>query len=262
MVTPDAITASTRVLQLMVNPGASRHRTWSDLVSLQAGQAVGVGAGLASVAVLSRLLGPADYGRLALVMTAAQYAMTIGVSWTSAALIRFGREAYLRSGRLGDVFWTRLILTAPSVGILVVALYILRAPLSRVLPVTQVPLTVVCLAFVVMMLADQADGTLQATAQWTTFAWLNTLEKGTLIVIVTSVALLAGISVRIAVLAVIASQAVRSAIAFWTARRSLSTDSGISRSAVGAAIVRYSWPQVFTFTIGYASAAIEPFLIR
>jgi len=237
-------------------------RTWSRLLSLHSGQAAGLALAVGTVAVMSRLLGPAEYGRFALVMTAAQYAMIVSVSWTSAALIRFGREAYVRAGVIGDVFWTRLAVTAPAVGIAIGIMYTFRTPIARVLPMGQTPLALIVVAVIALMAADQVDGTLQSTDRWAVFAWLPAIEKVTMIALIVAAAASRRLSGTVAVLAVIVSQLIRSGIGLWTARRSLTTCGTALNRGVGRAILRYAWPQIFTFTIGYASTVVEPFLIR
>lgn len=70
------------------------------------------GLSLALTALLARVLGAEGYGRLALLIAAAQTAVFFASFWTTAGLVRFGSEALVAEGSLLRVFWARNFIIA------------------------------------------------------------------------------------------------------------------------------------------------------
>lgn len=62
--------------------------------------------GLVASALAARLLGPEGYGVLALLLSVVQFFYAVGVQWSIAPLVRFGREALIKDGRAGAAFWS------------------------------------------------------------------------------------------------------------------------------------------------------------
>jgi O-antigen/teichoic acid export membrane protein len=73
--------------------------------------------GLAASALAGRLLGPAGYGTLALLLSAAQFLYGIVVQWSMGALVRFGRESLMGAQAGGKVFWSWLPLAIGSLAV-------------------------------------------------------------------------------------------------------------------------------------------------
>lgn len=235
---------------------------WATLVRLQLGQAAGLAAGLASVVVVSRVLGPEAYGGLTLLTATAQYVVILSVNWTTSSVVRFGRDELIRTGRVRCVFGTRLAIALAGLG-LAVLLLIWLGP-SR-LAATAWPEPAFGLALVLALaltLADHADGTLQAIGAWSGYAWLGAVEKSAFLLLVVAAAVYGGHgSVRMGVLALIGAQVVRLLLAGVAIVNSGKVLPPSFDAGTAAAIVRYSWPQIFTFSVGYFSAFVEPFLV-
>jgi O-antigen/teichoic acid export membrane protein len=233
-------------------------------MSLQAGQLSGLVIGLISTAVVSRLLGPEKYGVLALFLAVAQFAVIVGINWTSSAVIRFGKEEFLRTGAIRRVFWTRLVVIAPWLVVEVAALYLGQKPFLSLTGLSSEYLTLVIAMMLVLVLADQTDGSLQAVGQWNRYAWRGTVEKVTFLVGLLLIGLLFESSpVGIVVVLAVAASLARIIFGGLPILRQPGLvlppifDQGMLRR-----ILKYSWPQIFVFTLGYASAFVEPFLIK
>jgi O-antigen/teichoic acid export membrane protein len=101
--------------------------TW-DLRNGPRSYAVLVGAQLVSSAcafaalwLATRLLGPAGYGGIVAILAAAQLVGQVAVSWSGVALVRFGCEEFVATGRAPDAFWTRLFLLVPNLAVVLLA---------------------------------------------------------------------------------------------------------------------------------------------
>lgn len=69
-------------------------------------------ASLAAVSLLTRALPQARFGQVIAVLAAAQLAQQIGVSWTALSVSSLGGAEFIATGRIANVFWSRLIVLA------------------------------------------------------------------------------------------------------------------------------------------------------
>jgi stage V sporulation protein B len=76
------------------------------------GNAVLLLLSVAYMSLLTRILGPDGYGILSLFLLVVQGIFTFFVNWTSAAVIRYGREEFIHDGKISKVFWGRGLITA------------------------------------------------------------------------------------------------------------------------------------------------------
>ena len=234
---------------------------WRVLMSLQAGQAAALLTTAAGVVVVSRLLGPTGYGSLTLAMAVAQYLVILVVSWTSAAVIRFGREEFVRAHQMRGVFGTRLAIAMVCLAIAMALVWLFRAPVSDLAGIPTSALGMIVVLSVVLTLADHVDGTLQASGDWTRYAWLGAVEKIVFVCVVALIVASDAPSLRLILMAAVAAQIAR--VAFGSARilRVAHVWPPCLDARIGARILAYSWPLWFMFAVGYFSAFVEPFLI-
>ncbi|PKN00390.1 MAG: hypothetical protein CVU78_01190 [Elusimicrobia bacterium HGW-Elusimicrobia-2] len=66
-----------------------------------------------SVPLITRVLGPAGYGQLNLFYMVTSIGFMFSVSWVITPVIRFGKEEFLKTGKINEVFWSlnMLVLT-------------------------------------------------------------------------------------------------------------------------------------------------------
>jgi len=78
-----------------------------------------------SLSFLTRILGPENYGKFSLFLMVTQVLIIVLVTWTSASIIRFGKEEYTREGKINEVFWSRTLILIPFfiLGVLGVLLF-------------------------------------------------------------------------------------------------------------------------------------------
>jgi O-antigen/teichoic acid export membrane protein len=139
-------------------------RLGHDYASILAGQAAGLGLGVAGVALSTHLLGTEGAGRVALFLSALQLLYVLGVHWLMAAVIRFGREGLVLTGRAGHIIAPWLLLVAAAVGLSAAVASAAGAALIRLLIAPpQLPLLLV--ALVTLAGAKVMEHLLQTTGQ-------------------------------------------------------------------------------------------------
>lgn len=95
-----------------------------------------------SMAMTARILGREGYGHIALFTMVADCAFLASVSWSLAAVLRFGREEFARTGKLNRTFWARNALALPMLALLGTISLVFQRPIAGYM---QVPLWVVWL---------------------------------------------------------------------------------------------------------------------
>lgn len=88
---------------------------YAALVASYAGSAI---ASLAAVSILTRAMVPTRYGQVIAVLAAAQLAQQIGVTWSALSVGSIGGAEFIASGRIANVFWSRLALLAANLALL------------------------------------------------------------------------------------------------------------------------------------------------
>jgi O-antigen/teichoic acid export membrane protein len=101
-----------------------------DYLSLLSGNLFLVPLGIASVALMTRILGPEGYGYITIFNLVTAFVVMVTTNWTATSLIRFGREEYDQEGKLNHTFWARTIILTPCLLLGVVIVYLLRSFIS------------------------------------------------------------------------------------------------------------------------------------
>lgn len=99
---------------------------WNDYISLVSFQALAVPASFIFISVITKILGPAEYGRYNVFLSMAQLIFFLGASWTTHAVIRFGKEEYILGNKFNKTFWTRTFIMSMSFIFVFLAVAILR----------------------------------------------------------------------------------------------------------------------------------------
>lgn len=84
-------------------------RVWWDLTTLFGLQALASLFSLAYLFLVSRALGPEGFGLVTLFLSIVHLAFNLSVNWGQSAMVRFGKEELLRSGRIAETFWARQV---------------------------------------------------------------------------------------------------------------------------------------------------------
>lgn len=90
------------------------------ILSGQAGMAV---LGMLSLTLTARFLEPEGFGELSLILMVTGFLSMLIINWPNAAIIRFGKQEYVETGKISTIFWTRMMLFAVSVVVAIISLY-------------------------------------------------------------------------------------------------------------------------------------------
>src|SRR5205809_3050616 len=164
-------------------------------LALISAQALGSLLSFSSVWLATRYLGPAGYGGVVALITAAQIAMMVAVSWTSISVARYGCEEFVRTGQIASTFWTRLIILVPNL-VLVLA----TAPfwLPRLAGVLNLPANSTWLVLALLLVNVcwiHIQQALQGAKLMRAQGWLLTLERALIFLVLSYLALSGSISV-------------------------------------------------------------------
>ncbi|HEV7643238.1 MAG TPA: oligosaccharide flippase family protein [Pyrinomonadaceae bacterium] len=92
-------------------------RNYVSLVLAQGGSAF---FAFASVWLLTRSLGSEGYGGVVAVIAASQMVQVL-VNWTNTAVVRFGVEEFVETGKIARTFWLRFFILVPNLVLVVLA---------------------------------------------------------------------------------------------------------------------------------------------
>lgn len=129
-------------------------------------------------AVLTWRMGTAAYGRLALLLMAAQVLACVISNWSITALVRFGAQELATSGSIAESFWARLYVMAPWLAGAVVVLALAEAQVTTYLEVSVAGLWLVFSYFVTSSLLLTLGSVFQALQDMDRYAVTLFWDKG------------------------------------------------------------------------------------
>jgi len=101
-----------------------------DYMSLLSGNLFLIPLGIASVALITRILGPEGFGYITIFNLVTTFVVMVTTNWTAPSLVRFGREEYDQQRKLNHTFWSRTIIITPCLLIGVAIIYLYRSFIS------------------------------------------------------------------------------------------------------------------------------------
>ena len=137
-------------------------RAWWDVTGLVGCQTVALAGSLASLSLLSRALGPATFGLVTVFLSVVHLVFNVAVNWGQSALVRYGKEEVLRTGRLAETFWARQVLMVAGLGGIGLGLLLAREVVRDYLAGAAGLAWAVLPFVVVLAYADLGAWTLQA----------------------------------------------------------------------------------------------------
>lgn len=199
--------------------------------------------------VLTRAIGPGEFGRLALLLVASQILLFLVAHWSYSTVIQFGAREIVRSGALRQTFWVRMFWLGIGAAIVGPLLLLLGTPVAEVLAVPRPWLALLFLHFFAVAIFTTAAAVLQAAERMSEYGALLFLER---IAAIVFVAVMLAIGWRDALGAFVAltlSNAALAAWGFWLLHRVL-TPVGFSRTHM-AEMLRFSIPLVASTWMGF-----------
>ena len=141
-------------------------RRYLSLVGLQAVGALLAAAFLALVAIA---VAPEIFGAFSLVLSVAQIVAAIGLGWTNAALLRFGREEVATDGTMGASLGSRFLIHAVLLLVIVPVLVASRDPLQAALGLAPGAFNLILVALFVISIFEMGAYAAQAGERFSAY---------------------------------------------------------------------------------------------
>jgi len=134
-----------------------------------------------SISLIIRILGPENYGRFSLFLMVSQILVIILISWTSGAVIRFGREECVKEKKINKVFWSRILIMIPCFlfGFLMVLVF--REQIINYLELPPWIIWLIIGYFLIYSLSEFLYSIFQATNRLKTLALIEVSEYSVLV---------------------------------------------------------------------------------
>lgn len=235
---------------------------WWDYSSILAAQVVAVPFSILYISYVARVLGPQGWGVFSLFLSVVQFLFCCVVSWTSASVVRFGKEEFTRNENLRKTFTARLVIVLLSVLIFSIPLFIMKNIISGYIGLSGRPIWFILFMLIVYAFFDHLIWTLKAIGAMKPFAFTTALRQLFLLLfIAVFLAIFSSFSTRTVIVLEILSYAAASIFCMFFIKLKyifpLSLDIGMLRN-----ILIYSWPLIFAFFLGYASNWMDAYFIK
>jgi O-antigen/teichoic acid export membrane protein len=141
-----------------------------DYLSLLSGNLILIPLGIASVALMTRILGPEGYGYVTIFNLVSAFVVMVTTNWNATSLIRFGREEYDQQGKLNHAFWARTIILTPCLIIGLVIIYLGRSFINDYMKMPSWTIWLVMVSILIITIRTYFDYMLQAIHRMKSYA--------------------------------------------------------------------------------------------
>jgi len=146
------------------------------------GKAIGFGAiQFVSLLLIVRILEPERYGSYVLFTSVASIAAVL-TSWTSASIVRFGREEFITEGSVRKTFWANYWILLPAFVFCFLLIFIFRARLSQYIGMSQSYYYLIFAYILLSNLSLNIPITFQAMGKMKYFSYLSLVFSGSFLV--------------------------------------------------------------------------------
>lgn len=180
-------------------------------------QVVGSFSALATVWLLTRLLGASGYGQIAAIIAAVMLIGTAAMNWSAMALARIGCEEFVRTGRITETFWTRTLILLLSWGLVLITAPFWLHPVAAWLHLTREAQILLFVYLAAVSCWGHIQYALQGAKLQSLMGQLMAAER-VLILIGVIVLAIGGASLKGAVIAYAAGAMVAAFIGIWRLR--------------------------------------------
>ena len=104
-------------------------KSFWDFIAIASASLISIPLIIASESIQARYLGPANYGQVALILSAISLLYLFGLSWTYHAILRFGKEEFIQFNHLRITTSNLLILILGSVFITASIFFVFKNPI-------------------------------------------------------------------------------------------------------------------------------------
>lgn len=131
---------------------------------------------ITSSILLTRILGKTGYGQFNLFALVANIAFISLINWTSTSVLRFGKEEYIKEGKLNKVFWARNFIVLGGIIFAIAGFFIFKEKLDGYTQVKSVYKFII--AFLIFRtFLDYLSYVFQATRRLKVYSFIEILSK-------------------------------------------------------------------------------------
>ena len=220
--------------------------------------------GLVSIALITRILGPEKYGRFSLFLMVAQFLMFALASWSSSAVIRFGKEEYIKENKINKVFWARTVILTFCFIFASLLILISRQPLISYIGIAPWMIWLVIAHFFIYSLSEFLHSIFQATNHLKTLALTEFFEFTVLVagLILTKIFISSSLFVLAIVIGVyLLSKILVNSIFLFRLDLKIFFPIEIERAVIKR-IFFFSYPLIFATIAGYVSSWVDIGVIK
>lgn len=231
--------------------------------SVAGAQFFSVPLSLLYLSLVTRNTGPVNYGRFALALAAFQFFYTLCVSWLRSATIRFGAEEYTKHNKLSVIFCVQVVVLSFVVAVSSLLIFILRKNIVDFTGLEQPVVTYLMVYLVVYSGFDFMCQLLQAVNKMHIYA-LGLVLRQAAVLILFSLLIMLNSSISPLNLILIESFScllISAFLAFSIFKRRYFMPLRFDAKMFSQSL-RYSWPMMILFALGYSMLWADTLLIR
>ena len=132
---------------------------------------------IGAVVLTTRMLGSEGYGKFSLFLLVAELVFLFGISWTSASVIRYGREEFVKTGKINKTFWSRNIILIPILIVFFILLSLFKRQILGYVCLKNIAFPLLILYILGKMSLNYTQYIQQAIGQLKLFAATNIIQK-------------------------------------------------------------------------------------
>jgi O-antigen/teichoic acid export membrane protein len=210
--------------------------------------------------ITARLLQPEGYGILALFLMVIGLSGTLFIDWPNAAIIRYGKEEFIKTEKIAEVVWARIIIFATTFCTISLSLYLFKDWIVEYIGIETRFFYLIIVYILVSSVAGLSLYVLQAVGKLKVFGIVPFIRSITYFLLLIFIVLkLSSINVVDIILIGIISQIIMIFIVFSTVKLQWFYPPKILRSRIYQ-IISYAWPMVFgalsAVVIGYIDTIV------
>ena len=234
---------------------------FSNYLHLITGNALGSNVvNFVSLFLIVRILSPAGYGSYVLFVSVASI-IAIVTTWTSASIVRFGREEFIAEGSVRKTFWANYGILLPAFAVCFLLVFIFRTRLSDYIGISQSTYFLIFAHILLSNLALNISIAFQAMGKMKHFSYLPLASSGSFLVAIAIIYFMSvSVPVELAVGLLVFGLLLVSVIGFCLLWKDI-TPICVSRDWIKKCL-SYSWPVFFGGTSGVMVQYIDQIVIR
>lgn len=143
------------------------------------GKIVTVAIGLINLLLLSRLLTVEEMGKYALFMMVINLGVQLGISWSDAAILRHGKEEFVKRNKINKSFWSRNYLFIPSLIFVILIYLIFSEQISEYIGLENKIIFFIISTFLVTTTLNYLTNIFRSTDKLKASSYLFAIQKST-----------------------------------------------------------------------------------